>query len=67
MENYQLHAKQEYESDDPIQDLIDNDMKRTKVMKLLENGENIKIIVIHLFLKVVTMRQDLSLNFQTII
>ena len=42
VEDHQPHEEQEYESDDPIQGVIYNDVKHAQIEELLENGEKNK-------------------------
>ena len=42
MEDHQLYEEQEYESGDPVQGVIHNDVKHAQIEELLENGENNK-------------------------
>ena len=42
VEDHQLYEEQEYESGDPVQGVIHNDVKHAQIEELLENGEKNK-------------------------
>jgi len=56
VDDHQLYEEQEYDSGDPIQGVLHNDVKHTRIEELLENGAKIKILIIHPFSKMLSMR-----------
>ena len=49
VEDCQHHKKQKHKDDDPFQDLLHDATEHTEIIELFENGEEDKILVIHLY------------------